>query len=167
MAKGRIFGIKKSTVLRTATLLFFLMFLAYIFISVFWIKIPSLWFFGFCIFVGGIELIKSALFKYDSCLYLGTLLFGIGIAGHVFLLTNTAIYAPYYLSLAIMLASVTTYVFSGQKFHLIIAFSTLYVALFCLLYTKNLINLSILIAFLVPFLLLLLLEILVICFRKK
>lgn len=167
MPSGRLFGVKKSTILRSFTLLFFLFFVGHIFFCVFSLKKPDLWFYGFCFFVGAFQLLKGFLFKIDSCIYLGTLLFGIGAAGHIFLLTNTAFYAPYFLSAAFVVASIVTFIVCGQRFHLVVAFSTFYVALYAFLLTKNLINLSILIAFVAPFLLLLLLEILILCFHKK
>ncbi len=164
MASGRVFGIKKSTILRATTLIFCAAFVAYIFMAIFWLKIPSLWFYGFCIAVGGVQLAKSFLFRYDSSLYLGVLLFLIGVFGHVFLLTNTTDYAGFFVALAFILASTITFALCRQRFHLVVAFSTLFVTLYCLLYVKNLINVSILIAFVLPFLLLLLLEILVYVF---
>lgn len=165
--EGRLFGIKKSLLLSLLAMANFLAFLSYIFVSIFYLKSPVFWFFAFCIFVGVFELCKSMLFKYDSCLYLGSLLLFIGIFGFVFSYTNATAYAPFYICLAFVLASVCTYMFTEHNFHLIIAFSILFVQAYCLLYVKNLITLPILFAFLVPFLLLLILEILLACFHKK
>ncbi len=167
MQKGRIFGIKKSTILRAFCLLFLLAFVTYVFLSVFLLKNNVLWFFAFCIFVGVVQLVKSFLFRFDSALYLGTLLSMIGIFGHVFVLTNTFAYAPYFIALSFIAASIVTYILCHQKFQLIVAFSIFFVTIYFLLWTKNLITTSNLIAFVLPFLLLLLLEIVLICFHKK
>lgn len=167
MTNGRVFGIKKSLILKGSALLYFWGFLAYLFVSIFVLKNPELWFFGFCIFIGAYELCKSMLFRFDSSLYLGTLLSSIGTVGFIFHYTNTSNFAFFYISMAFMLASIITFLFSGQKFHLIIVFSLFFVTLYSLLYVKNLITSSILIAFLMPFLLLLILEIILLCFHKK
>ncbi len=164
---GRFLGIKKSFILKAFAMLAFLSFVAYIFISIFWVKNPTLWFFGFCLFLGGFELVKSMLFKFDSSFYLGSLLVSIGILGFVFHHTDTASYAPFYIAIAFVIASVATFFFCGQKFHLIVAFSIVFVSLYFFLFSKNLISTPILIAFVVPFLVLLILEILMICFHKK
>ncbi len=164
---GRIFGIKKSTLLHFFAMTAFLAFVTYVFLSIFLWKNPHLWFFGFCLFVGGFEIVKSVLFKFDSCVYIGTLLLGVGISGFVFTFTNTTAYAPYYIALAFIVASLVTNLICGQKFHLIIAFSITFVTLYCFLHTINLITIQILLAFILPFLLLLITEMLWICFHKK
>ena len=164
---GRFLGIKKSTILKASALFFFWAFLAFLFVSIFYLKSPEIWFFGFCLFVGSFELVKSFLFRFDTSLYLGLLLFSIGVFGFVFTYTNTSQYAGFYVALAFIFASTLTYFFTGQRFHLIFAFSTIFVSLYSLLYVKNLISSSILIAFLVPFLLLLIVEMVCICFLKK
>ena len=164
---GRICGIKKSLLLRAFAILAVLSFVAYVFLSIFWLKDATLWFFGFCLFVGSFELVKSFLFRFDSCIYIGTLLVCIGIFGYVFSFNGTAAFAGFYVSLAFMLASVVTYFFTGQKFHLVLMFSILFVSLYCLLYVKNLISAPVLVAFLLSFLLLLILEIMFLCFHKK
>ncbi len=165
--EGRFLRVKKTTLLKIFAGLAFLGFLAFIFISIFFFKTPSLWFFGFCLLLGCFEIIKSTLFKLDSALYLGTLLVGIGSLGLFFHFTNTAQYAPFYIALAFIIASLITFLFCGQKFHLIIVFSIIFVSLYCFLYVKNLINIPILIAFTLPFLLLLITEMLIVCFHKK
>lgn len=167
MASGRFFGIKKTTLLKIFAMLAFFAFVAYIFLCIFWLKDPMIWFFGFCIFLGGFEIIKSFLFRFDSSLYFGSLLSSIGVLGFVFISTGTSSYAGYYIALAFILASLVTYVFSGQKFHLIVAFSTFFVSLYSLLLTKNLITTSNFVAIVVPFLVLLISEMIIICFFRK
>ncbi len=167
MARGRVFGLKKSILLKCFFSLFCLGFFSYIFVCIFHFHMPELWFYGFCLFLGAFQILKSVLFKLDSSLYLGSLLCGIGTVGHVYTFTSTASYAAFYIALAFILASISAFVFCGQRFHLLLAFSIFFVSLYALLYVKNLINVYILIAFLVPFLLLLFLEIVFACFHKK
>ncbi len=164
---GRVFGIRKSNILKAITLLLLLLFAAYVVASIFLFKNSSLWFYAFCIFLGSYEAVKSFLFKYDSCLYIGSLFLAVGVVGFVFSYTNTSNFAAFFIALAFIAASVSTYIFTGQSFHLVIAFSIFFVGIYCFLYIKNLITTPILIAFLVPFLVLLILEILILCFHKK
>lgn len=156
---GRIFRIKKSTIMKAFALLFFLCFLGFIFLSYFVFKKPDLWFYSFCLFLGLFQILKSKLFKYDSSFYLGTLLNGIGISGFVYIFTNTIDFAVFYILLSFVLASVLTYIFCGQRFHLIIAYSLSFAGLYGFLFTKNLITLPVFIAFLTPFLVLLIVEV--------
>ncbi len=155
---GRVFGIKKSLILRSSALLFSWAFFAFIFVCIFVLKNPPLWFFGFCLFLGVFELIKGFLFGLDSSLYFGSLLTGIGTVGFIFIYTNTSSYAAFFICLAFILASVVTYIFCKQSLHLILAFSIFFVSLYSLLLAKNFISTSIFIAFVVPFLVLLVLE---------
>lgn len=162
---GRVFGIKKSTLLNLSAIFIFVAFVIYLFLSIFLWKNAELWFFGFCLFVGSYEIVKSMLFKFDSCVYIGSLLLFIGIFGFIF--SHNVAYAPYFISLAFILASLVTCLLCGHRFHLIVAFSIFFVGFYCLLYTINLITLTILLAFVLPFLLLFILEIIWICFHKK
>ena len=156
---GRFWGIKKSFLLKAHAVLSFLLFVAFVFLSIYLFKKPTLWFYSFSLFLGDFEIFKSILFKLDSAFYLGVLLLGIGISGFVFLYTNTMFFAPFYISLAFIMASLMTAVVCGQRFHLTIAFSLIFVTLYAFLWTKNLITLPIFIAFITPFLILLILEI--------
>lgn len=164
---GRFLGIKKSLLLKVLALLFMWGFVAYLFTCIFYFKSPEIWFYGFCLFLGGFELLKSFLFRFDSSLYLGSLLIFIGIVCFVFTYTATAAFSYLYIALAFAAASVFTFIFTSQRFHLIIAFSIIFVNLYVLLYVKNLITYYILIAFLVPFLLSLVIGTVFVCFHKK
>lgn len=164
---GRLLGIKKTFLLRACALLFLWGFLAYIFVCIFVLKNPVLWFFGFCLFLGVFEIIKSTLFCLDSSLYLGSLITSIGIVGFIFSYTPTAMYAAYYIAGAFIIASLVTYTFCGQRFHLIIAFIIQFLTIYSLLLTKNFISVPIFIAFIVPFLILLIVEILLNIKRRR
>lgn len=164
---GRILSIKKTYILRATAILCVLSFIASIFMSIFLLNSPELWFYFFCLFVGIFQLVKGFLFRFDSCLYLGTLLCAIGGAGLLYTFAHIEQYAGFFIALAFVAASVVTYCFSGQKFHLIFSYSIIFVLLYTYLYIKNFITTPIFIAFLTPFLVSLLTEILFICFHKK
>ena len=152
---GRFLKIKKSLLLKI--MMFFLLacfVVATTLEMVFW-KIFDLWFFNFCLAVGIFQLIKSLFFKLDSALYLGFLLTFVGIAGYVFILTKNFSTAPFYISGAFVLASVLTFWKTGQRFHLVLAYSISFVTIFTFLLQKNLITVPIFIAIIVSFLVLL------------
>ncbi len=165
--KGRFAGIKKTYLLRGAASFAFVLFVVGTILSVSLFKIPSLWFFSFCVAIGYFELAKGMLFKLDSSFYLGTLTFLIGVSGFAFLTTNTVDYSPFYISAAFIISSIAAFVVCKQRFHLIFAYSTFFVALFGILLKKSLIILPIFIAFVGAFLLLLLLEIIINFKRRK
>ncbi len=165
--QGRVLGIKKTYLLRATALICFVAFVALCVLSATIFKKADLWFYSFCLCLGTFELVKSMLFKLDSSFYLGTLLFGIGAVGYIFLFTNTRIYAPFYICLAFIVASVLTAVFCGQRFHLIIAYSIFFVALYALMLIKNFITTPIFIAFIVPFLVLFILGVILGIKRRR
>ena len=152
---GRVFRIKKSILLKSFAVICFVLFLVLTFLSFSTFKIPDLWFFSFCLMIGSFEIFKSFLFNFDSSFYLGTLTFFIGISGFVFWLTHTTFYAPFYICFAFVFSSLLTFFVCGQRFHLIIAYSITFVTIFAFLLTKNLITMPIFIAFVLPFLVLL------------
>ena len=165
--RGRLFGVKKSYILRAVIILMLLSTIASSLACILVLKIYDLWFFNICLALGIFQMTKAMLFKLDSCLYLGSLLILIGTSGYVFWLTKTLDYAIFYISLAFAISSIFTFIKCGQKFHLVFAFSTIFVTLFGLLVKKNLITLPIFIAFVGSFLLLLILEITIFFKRRK
>lgn len=164
---GRICGIKKTYILRVTAVIVLLGFVCTTIYSLLKLKIPDLWFYNFCFAIGFFELTKGLLFKLDSSLYLGCLTTGIGIAGYIFWLTGTIGYAIFYIALAFITASIITSVKTKQHFHLVFAFSIFFVALYGILLKKSLINMSIFIAFVSVFLLLLIIEIIIFYIRRK
>ena len=102
---GRLFGIKKSALLKSFAILGFLSYVTFIFLSIFYFKSPSIWFYGFCLFLGCFEISKAFLFRFDSSLYLGSLLASIGTVCFIFHFTNTSSLAAFYICLAFIIAS--------------------------------------------------------------
>lgn len=163
---GRLFRIKKSIILRWLAVLFSLIFATLVYLSISVFQKPELWFFSFCLCLGLFEIAKSFMFNLDSAFYFGILMTFLGIAGYVFIFTDTAYYVSVFILSAISLASLFTYSVTNQKFHLIIAFSLFFVDIYTFLYLKNLITLPIFIAFIVGFLLLLIVAIILSFFRR-
>ena len=157
--KGRMFGIKKSLLLKITAIFLFLCFAVATFFAFYSLKIPDLWFYNFCISLGLFQIVKGFFFKLDSVLYIGFLLLFIVLAGYLFWFTKTYNYSPFFISLAFILASIFTFIFTEQNFHLIFAYSLIFVTILALLLVKNFITLSIFIAFISLFLVLLVVEI--------
>ena len=153
--RSRVFGIKKSLLLKTFAVFLFLLFAISTFFSIYSLKLPSLWFYNFCICVGFFQLAKGFLFNFDSTLYIGFLLTFVGAVGVIFSLTQTANFAIFYILIALSTASVFTFIYAGQKFHLIFAYSLIFVNIFSFLLVKKFITLPIFIAFISLFLVLL------------
>lgn len=158
--EGRIFGIKKNIVLLAVAISMFFCFIIMFFLSIFLFKIPSLWFFSFCTCVGIYELTKSFLFKIDSSLYFGFLLCSVSSAGFFCLFSQNTSYFSVLILSCFCLSSIVTFLFFRQRFHLILAFSINYYALYNFLLIKNVISFQIFIAFTVPFLVLLVVSVL-------
>lgn len=150
---GRVFGLKKTWLLRGFAVLCLLVFMGFVCFCVLYLKIPNLWFYSFCLCVGAYELAKGVMFKFDSAFYFGILLLNIGISGFNFYLLDLRSYAVFFIALAFILASISTFLVYHQKFHLILAYSLTFLTLYGFLLRKNLITTPIFIAFVVYFLL--------------
>ena len=165
--RGRLLGIKKTYLLLASILISLAFFIFSCYFAVLDYRIYDLWFYNFCVSLSIFELSKGFLFKLDSSLYLGFLLLFLGIAGNIFWLTNTTEYAVFYIFSAFSISSIATFIKTGQKFHLIFAYSIIFVSIFGILLKKNFITWPIFIAFVGAFLLLLILEIIIFFKRRR
>lgn len=152
---GYFCGIKKTYALRILFFLLLAFFVVMTTLSFTTLSRPALFFYSFCLSVGLYQVAKGLLFKLDSSFYLGSLLNFVGVFGFYFYLTNQTQLLVLYISSAFLFASIVTFLFFLQIFHLIVSYSIFFVNIFGLLLAKNLITLSIFIAFIVPFLILL------------
>lgn len=155
--KGRILTAKKSIVLYVFAAIMLFSFVILSIFSFVLFKNPKLCFFSFCLCSGLFELLRSALLAIDNSLYLGSLLVGIGIAGFVIDFADLQRYAPILIAMAFAIASFLVFVFYRQSFHLVLSFSLIFVTIYAYLLTKNLITFEIFIAFVVSFLVILIL----------
>lgn len=158
---GRIFGIKKSFLLKVFAILAICSFIALTVLSVLVFKIPELWFYSFCLCFGIFEVVKSFFFKLDSSFYLGNLAFYIGIFGYIFIFTNQTKYAPIFILSAFIISSLLMFLIYKQRFHLILFFSLIFVTVYSYLLINSLITTPIFIAFVVTFLVLLVVTIII------
>lgn len=163
---SKIFFLKKSIFLVLVAIFAVTLFFVLNCLIIHFYKIYDIWFYNFCLFLGLYEVVRSWLFRLDNALYLGSLLTYIGIFGYIFWFSNTVEYAIFYISMAFILSSLNLVVFFKQNFHLILSFIISYVTLFGILTKISLITPSIFIAFVVPFLLLLILELLLLTKRR-
>ncbi len=153
MVRGKIIGLKKTWLLRFIALLCLMLFVGLVCVCVLQLKIPNLWFYSFCISIGIYELARGFLFRFDSSIYFGSLLSNIGISGFLFYLLKLRYFTVLFISLSFILASLFTFCICKQKFHLVLSFSLSFVTIYGFLLLKTLISTPIFIAFVVPFLL--------------
>ena len=143
--RGRIFTIKKTTILRLSFIINLLLFVASSLISLFVIKNYNLWFFMFCLFIGLHLIIRSFLFKFDSSCYFGFLLLFVGIFYLYCLFLNLLMY-PLFILLSFSIASYLTAFFYKQNFHYFLSISLILVDIGLLLYMINIITIWIFLA---------------------
>lgn len=159
--RGKLIGLKKTWLLKIIALIYLLLFVGLVCFCTLYLKIPNLWFYSFCFCIGIYELSKGFFFQLDSSVYFGALLTNIGISGFCFYLLELRTFAVLFISLSFILASMFTFFFCKQKFHLILAYSLSFVTLYGFLLIKNLISTPIFIAFVIPFLIQLVVSIII------
>ena len=133
--RGRIFGIKKSFILTSVFVALAAGFIALCPITIFLLGFKTLWFFILCGCCGIYQILKGAMFKFDSAFYFGTLLLGICATGFYTQFSGISTFEAVYYILSFAAASYLTYVFFGQKFHLYLSI-LLYFNAFSWLLTK-------------------------------
>ena len=153
--KGRLFSIKKTTILRSSFILLFLLYIVIFILSLTIVKIPNLWFFAFCFFVGLQLMIKSFLFKLDSSCYFGVTLFLVGIFYFHSIYFNIVNFYSVFIELSFSISSFVVYVIFKQPFQFFISLSLFFVAIITLIFILNLISLWIFLAFILVIVLLL------------
>lgn len=153
--KGRLFTIKKTTLLRLSFIINILLFITSSLIDFLVIKNYNLWFFVFCIFIGLHLLIRSFLFKFDSSCYFGFLLLFVGGFYLYCLLLKLVEFYPVFLIISFSLASYFTAFIYKQNFQYYLSFSLIFVALGLVLYLINLISILIFVAIILAVVLLL------------
>ena len=144
--KGRIFGIKKTTVLKLSFVVTSTIFLLCSALSERLLSIPNLWFYSFLIATGIYLIIKSALFRLDSACFFGSLLLIMGVSYlYCYFLKILNFYSVFVL-LSFSLASLFSGYFFKQNFQYLLSFSLFFIAIFCFLFLLNIISLWIFLA---------------------
>lgn len=152
--EGRLLGIKKSIILTFTAIFMLFSFITLSVLSFTTFKKPELWFYSFCLCVGLYEETKSLTLKIDSSCFIGTLLLWIGTVGFLTSYLPIKEFLPLLMTFSVAAASLTTFVFYKQKYHIIFAFMIMFVSFYWFLLIKKLISLNIFIAFVTSFLLL-------------
>ncbi len=152
--QGRVFYIKKTTILSISFYSAIISIAASTLLTILLMKNYYIWFDFFCLFSGMHLLIKSMLFRLDSCCYFGSTLFFIGAFGLLIHFLSLFTFQEIYYMLAFSFSSFVTYCFFKQKFQLLISLILFFAALLWFFYKINVIPLWIFIAFLVSLVLL-------------
>lgn len=140
--RGRVFGIKKTTILTASFFVNLSLCLFLILFSIFFWQNYFLWFFIFCFFAGLHAIIKSMLFRLDSACYLGFLLCFLGVAGFTVYFLDLP-FKYFYFMMAAALASFVSFLFTKQKFHIFLGILLFASGLLSFLYCINVLNLAV------------------------
>ena len=143
--KAKILSVKNINVLRTIIMINAVLFVAAVLISVFVLNEPKLWFYFFCIAVGGYLIAKAYLYSSDSNCYLGCLLFLLGsflILNHFLLF----LYQFFVIVGAFVFASLITFIFFKQVFHFFLGLCLGILMVIYYFYRQNFINIYIFLA---------------------
>ena len=157
--KSTFLGIRKSILLSVIAIAMLFSFFVLCALSFTVFPDPDLWFYSFMLCLGFFEFSKGIFFDVDSSFYFGLLLTLFGISGFLAIFFNLTVYFPLFFGSSAALASLSSYTRYKQDFHLILAFSLIFVSLYGYIFIKKLISLKIFIAFVTSFLLLLILSI--------
>lgn len=165
--RGRIFHIKKTTILSVSFWLAILLSITAIVLSMVLFQNFNIWFYFFSLFCGIYLSIKSALFGLDSSCYFGSLLTLVGAFGILIDILHLFEIQSVYFLLSFSFASFTTYCFYSQKFQLYIAIALFFVTTAWFLCKINLLSIWIFIAIVVACMLSFIVRYLVQCYRCK
>ena len=145
--RGRIFGIKKTTILRCSFIFAWILSFLGIALSVWLFHDEQLWFFFFTFFQGFHLLLKGAFFNLDSSSYFGLSLVFVGISGIVTRFVQNIqpfVIALYFLSFG--LSSFIIGIKFKQKYQIILSFLLFFVATNFALFKLKLFSLPIFLA---------------------
>ncbi len=135
--RGRIFTIKKSSLILSSAIINAIMFLGGSLFFALVFQQYNTWFFVFCINVGLHLIIKGMLLKYDSSCYFGILLFFVGLFYIYCVFLNLFYFYPVFVFIAFAIASYITFYYFSQPFHFILALSLFFVAIGLLFFLLN------------------------------
>lgn len=146
--KGRVFNIKKTTILKLSFVFNAFMSLG---LSVFSLSLNGAnddYFFIVCVFLGVHIILKAILFKLDSSCYFGVALFCLGI--FYFYSENLLLQPcyPVFLVLAFATASFVVHCCFDRPIHLNVAISLFFASIFTFLFIIKWISLAVFLAFL-------------------
>ena len=160
--RGKIFDIKKTTILRLSFIVNILFALLGAVLAIFLTSFSDLYFYIFCFFISLYLLTKSALFKINSACYFGNILLFISIFYFYCLILNLFYFYAFYLILSFAIASFVTHCIFDESYHLFLSISILFADFGLMLFLIKLISLPIFLAFILASVLLLIIRFLTI-----
>lgn len=140
--RGRILGMKKTTILKLSFILSGLLFVGLSTLSFIQNGLNNDYFFFFCLCAGAHLGLKSALFRLDSSCFLGSVLFFVGGFYFYCLFFDILFIFPSFVLLAFCVAFFITHCFFGRKNQFFLAFILLFVAIFTFLFQIKSISLA-------------------------
>lgn len=166
--RGRIFGIKKTTILKCSFILFWILSFAGIALSIWLFHDEKLWFFFFTLFQGLYLALKGSFFNLDSALYFGLSLVFVGISGIIVTFVQDVqpfAFSFYFFSFA--LASFFIGIKFKQKYQIILAFLLFFVTADIILFKLKVFPLPIFLAIIGGVVLLFILENVIFFVKRK
>ena len=144
--KGRILGIKKTTVLRLSFVLSMGLFV--LISTLFFIKkgLNNDYFFCFCFFAGLHQLVKSGLFHLDSAFLFGGQMFFVGFFYFYCIWFDILFIYPTFVVLAFAISFFLTHCFFRRENQLFLAIIFLLASIFTFIFQAKLISLAIFLA---------------------
>lgn len=144
--RGKLLGIKKSTILKFSWILNIILYFIIFTLSLTIIDYPNLWFYAFIGLLGLQLIIKSLLLKLDSSCYFGVILLTLSIF-HVycFYLNLTYLY-PVFVILSFCFGSFFTAYFYKQNFQYFLAFSLFVISIATFLFIEKFVSIIIFLA---------------------
>lgn len=147
--QGRIFSIKKTTILRSSFIISFLLYVTSLIMSFTIFHIDNYWFFSFCFFIGLHLIVKNMLFAHDSSCFFGVILSLTG--GFYFWCFYWGVLQLYlvFVLLSFSFGSFATFVFFKQPFQLLMSLSLFFASIITFIFILNIISSPIFLALLV------------------
>lgn len=144
--KGRIFGLKKSSLLKTAFALSVILFCLSTIFFIFFSSFKDLWFFAFLIEAGICVFLRGAFLNIDSSFYFGSVMCNLGIFYfYAFFIKITYIY-PSFILLSLAFSSLVSFAFFNNKLHAKSSTFFLFSSLFTFFFQINILPLAFFVA---------------------
>ena len=146
--KGRVLGIKKTTILRLSFILSIGLFSLLSTISFVFKGLNNDYFFYFCFFAGFHQLIKSWLFHLDSAFLFGSQMFFVGLFYFYCNWFDIVFIYPTFIVFALAIAFFLCHCFFKRENQFFLAMLLFFVSFFTFIFQINLISLAIFLALL-------------------
>lgn len=153
--KGRILGIKKTTVLRLSFVLSMTMFILLSGLTFYFKGLCDDYFFYFCVFAGIHQTVRGGLFRLDSAFLFGNQMFFVGFFFFYTEWFDVFFVFVSFVLLAFAISFFLTHIFFKRENQLFLAILFVFASFFTFIFQMNLISLAIFLALLGTIMLLL------------